>query len=200
MTDAIKGSYQEAVKSTTAAVSGALSAEDKWFVAGLAVRAYFGTEAAIQEVKAQFTADAIIPAMKKKHAEALAVDLPRKGSKDYNALDASGVARWEAANQAKKDARATAATMFARIVKYAFPSESDPAAPRTLTLRVLASGRPIRACTASRSLTSRRAMLTIVPSHSWVIAQGCAVMASSTRLLIGGPFAGQQKSGGPALS
>ena len=139
MTEAIKGSYQEAVKSTTAAVSGALSAEDKWYVAGLAVRAYFGTEAAIQEVKAQFTADAIIPAMKKKHAEALAIELPRKGSKEYNALDQSGVDRWKAANQAKKDARATAATMFNRIVKYAFPSETETESgpPKTLKTRLV---------------------------------------------------------------
>jgi len=137
MTEAIKGSYQEAVKTTTAAVSGALSAEDKWHSAGLAVRDFFGTEASIQEVKAQFTADAIIPALKKKHAEALAIDLPRKNSKEYNALDASGVARWQAVDEAKKKARATAATMFNRIVGYAFPKEKAVGETKTLKTRLV---------------------------------------------------------------
>ena len=137
MTEAIKGSYQEAVKTTTAAVSGALSAEDKWQTAGLNVREFFGTEAAIQEVKAQFTADAIIPALKKKHAEALAIDLPRKNSKEYNALDASGVARWQAVDEAKKKARATAATMFNRIVGYAFPKEKAVGETKTLKTRLV---------------------------------------------------------------
>lgn len=136
MTEAIKGTYQEAVKSTIAAVSGALTTEDKWVAAGMHVRAYFGTETAIQEVKAQFTADAILPAMNKKHAAALAVELPRKGSKEYNALDQSGRDRWDIANQAKKDARSVAATMFNRIVSYAFPKDKAETAPRTLKTRL----------------------------------------------------------------
>ena len=128
--------YQVTVKSVIDAVKNELSGVNKWQTAGSNVREFFGNEAALQEVKAQFTADAILPALDKRHAAALAIELPRKGSKEYNALDASGVARWEAANQAKKDARATAATMFNRIVKYAFPSENEPATPRTLKTRL----------------------------------------------------------------
>ena len=124
--------YQTTVKNVIAAVKGELTSVNKWQDAGNSVREFFGTEAALIEVKAQFIADAIIPAMDKRFADALAAELPRKGSKEYNALDASGVARWEAANQAKKDARATAHTMFARVVKYAFPSEKPESAPRTL--------------------------------------------------------------------
>jgi hypothetical protein len=56
----------------------------------------------LESVKAQFIADAILPAMDKKHAQALAVDLPRKGSKDYNELSQANQAKWETANQAKK--------------------------------------------------------------------------------------------------
>ena len=128
--------YQTTVKSVIDAVKNELTGVNKWQTAGSNVREFYGTEAALQEVKAQFTADAILPALDKRHAAALGVELPRKGSKEYNALDQSGVARWEAANQAKKDARATAATMFNRIVKYAFPSEAEPAAPRTLKTRL----------------------------------------------------------------
>jgi hypothetical protein len=40
------------------------------------------TERTLESVKAQFIADAILPAIDKKHAQALAVDLPRKGSKE----------------------------------------------------------------------------------------------------------------------
>ena len=128
--------YQTTIKAVIAAVSGELSSVNKWHAAGQAVREFYGTETALTEVKAQFIADAIIPAMDKKHAAALAIELPRKGSKEYNALDESGRARWDIANQAKKDARATAATMFNRIVKYAFPSETEAAAPRTLKTRL----------------------------------------------------------------
>lgn len=129
--------YQVTVKSVIDAVKNELSGVNKWQTAGANVREFFGNEAALQEVKAQFTADAILPALDKRHAAALAIELPRKGSKEYNALDASGVARWEAANQAKKDARATAATMFNRIVKYAFPSEPVTGEPKTLKTRLV---------------------------------------------------------------
>ena len=128
--------YETTVKNVITAVKGDISAESKWKDAGNSVREFFGTEAALIEVKAQFIADAIIPALDKRFADALSAELPRKGSKEYNALDASGVARWEAANQAKKDARATAHTMFARVVKYAFPSEKPDSQPRTLKTRL----------------------------------------------------------------
>ena len=43
--------------------------------------------------------------------------------------------KWETANQAKKDARATAHTMFTRIVSYAWPKEKTSSAPRDLKTR-----------------------------------------------------------------
>lgn len=125
--------YQVTVKSVIEAVKNELTGVNKWQTAGSNVREFYGSETALQEVKAQFIADAILPALDKKWAQALAIELPRKGSKEYNALDQSGVARWESANQAKKDARAVSHTMFNRIVKYAFPSE--PVAGETKTLK-----------------------------------------------------------------
>ena len=129
--------YQTTVKSVIDAVRNELSGVNKWQTAGSNVREFFGNEAALQEVKAQFTADAILPALDKRHAAALAIELPRKGSKEYNALDASGVARWNDANKAKKDARATAATMFNRIVGYAFPREKAEGETTTLKTRLV---------------------------------------------------------------
>ena len=117
--------YSDMTKAVTDAVRNELTGVNKWKVAGSSVAAFYGTEAALAEVKSQFIADAIIPALDKKHAAALTVELPRKGGKEYNALDKAGVAKWELQNQAKKDARSTAATMYSRIVGYAFPTEKS---------------------------------------------------------------------------
>ena len=129
--------YTEVTKSVIAAVSGDLALSNKWQTAGANVRGFYGTEAALTEGKAQFIADAILPAIDKRHAAALTVELPRKGSKDFNALDQAGRDKWEAQNQAKKDARAVAHTMFARVVSYAFPKQKEEnAPPRTLKTRL----------------------------------------------------------------
>ena len=129
--------YSEMTKAVTEAVKGDINSVNKWQTAGQSVREFFGTEAAITEVKAQFIADAIMPAIDKRHAQALAKDLPRKGSADYVAfVGAHGAQAWDDANQAKKDARSVAHTMFARVVKYAFPAEKTEAAPRDLKTRL----------------------------------------------------------------
>lgn len=127
--------YQTVITEVRSAVSNDINTVNKWQKAGNAVREFYGTETALSEVKAQFIADAIIPAMNKKHAEALAATLPRKGTKEYNEQDESGKAKWEAVNQAKKDARAIAHTMFSRVTNYAFPKEKAAAEPRTLQTR-----------------------------------------------------------------
>ena len=120
--------YSVVVTDCKNAVSQDISTVNKWQKAGTSTRVFFGTEAALLEIKAQFIADAILPAIDKRHAKALTIELPRKNGKEFTALDAEGRAAWEHVNQAKKDARATCDTYFARIVKYAFPkdkTESD---------------------------------------------------------------------------
>jgi hypothetical protein len=129
--------YQQVTKSVIEAIKGDINSVNKWQVAGQSVRTFFGTESAMNEVKAQFIADAIIPAINPTHAKALAKELPRKGSADYvTFVGDHGADAWDAANQAKKDARAVAHTMFARVVKYAFPAEKTEAAPRDLKTRL----------------------------------------------------------------
>lgn len=129
--------YTEVTKAVTEAVRGDINSVNKWQTAGQAVRGFYGTEAALNEVKAQFIADAILPAIDKRHVAALNKELPRKGSGEYVAfVGAHGADAWEIANQAKKDARATAHTMFARVAKYAFPAEKAEAAPRDLKTRL----------------------------------------------------------------
>ena len=107
------------------AVSKDNESKGKWQAAGQAVAGFYMTAENLESVKAQFIADAILPGLDKKHAQALAVELPRKGSKEYNELNASNQAKWEDANQAKKDARSTCNTYFSRVVSYAFPKPQE---------------------------------------------------------------------------
>jgi glutamyl/glutaminyl-tRNA synthetase len=128
--------YSETVTACTNAVRQDINTVNKWQTAGEAVRAFFGTESAMLEVKAQFIADAILPAIDKRHAKALSIELVRKNSKEFIAYDQGQRETWEYNNQAKKDARATCDTYFARIVKYAFPKEATPSEPTTLKTKI----------------------------------------------------------------
>jgi hypothetical protein len=127
--------YETLVKNVIDAIKNDINTVNKWQIVGSGAREFFGSEAALLEIKAQFIADAVLPALDKKHAAALAVELPRKGSKEYNALDAAGVEKWKVQNQAKKDARSTADTMFARVVKYACPAEKVESETETKTTK-----------------------------------------------------------------
>ena len=127
--------YSDMVKDIIGTIKADNSTQNKWVQVGNEVRAFYGTELALSEVKAQFIADAILPALDKKYGEALAKDLPRKGSKEFNALTESNQALWEKSKQAKKDARSVCDTYFKRIVKYAFPTEKAESTPRTLKTR-----------------------------------------------------------------
>jgi len=128
--------YSDVIKSVGTAVNAQMGSTNKWVIAGRDVAVFFPDESALDAVKAQFIADAIIPALDKKHAAALAVDLPRKGSKEYNELSAANQAKWAEANQAKKDARAVAYTMYSRVVAAAWPKEKAQATPRDLKTRL----------------------------------------------------------------
>ena len=129
-------SYQATVTACTNAVRQDINTVNKWELAGSEVRVFFGTETAMLEVKAQFIADAILPAIDKRHAKALSSDLVRKNSKEFLAYDQGQRDTWEYNNQAKKDARATCDTYFARIVKYAFPKEAKQSEPTSLKTKI----------------------------------------------------------------
>lgn len=132
--------YQAVVKSVTEAVREDDKAKGKWQTAGQTVAGFYPNREAVEAVKAQFIADAIFPALPK-HAAALAVDLPRKGSKEYNELSDVNKLKWANATQAKKDARAIAATYFVRVLDYAFPKEKIEAdstnPPKTLKTKLI---------------------------------------------------------------
>ena len=121
----MSANYADLIKLVKKSLVSADTAESALQNMGKEVASFYGSESALNEVKAQFCADAILPILKPKHAEALNKDIPRKGSKEFNALDASGLALWESVNQAKKDARSTLGVYFKRVVKYAFPSAEE---------------------------------------------------------------------------
>jgi len=117
--------YSLVIKSTQDAIKSDQASEGKWVSCSKNVASFFGTETALEGVKAQFIADAILPAIDKRHAQALASELPRKGSKEFNELTDSEKTLWEDKNQAKKDARSTCNTYFNRVLSYAFPKVKE---------------------------------------------------------------------------
>jgi hypothetical protein len=131
--------YLDLVSSVKNALKSVEQSETKLQTMGSDVLAFFQTEKAMDEVKAQFIADAIFPVIKKHHAEALAKDLPRKGSKEYNenlAKDASYADKFELANQAKKDARSTLNTYYNRVKSYAFPKDKVESPKKSFADRI----------------------------------------------------------------
>ena len=128
--------YSQLCAAVTETVQLSDKTENKWVTVGLKVREFFGSESAIEEVKAQFVTDAILPAIKQDLRLALERNLPRKGSKEFNALSSVEQKAWEVVNQGKKDARATLETYYKRVIKYAFPkdeSESEQLSATTQT-------------------------------------------------------------------
>lgn len=144
--------YTEVVTATKTAIKADSEVGNKWVKAGESVSSYFTTQKALEEVKAQFIADAILPALDKKHSEALGKDLPRKGSKEFiehTQKDSGYADKWELANQAKKDARATCDTYFKRVLKYAFPPEKKESNKKSFVEKITAlieEGGKIKEC------------------------------------------------------
>jgi hypothetical protein len=103
-------------KSTVASVIDALQmtglSENRLANAGANVRAFYGTVEALDAVRKQFEADAIIPSLDAKHRTALAVEIPR-GEKSATA---------DAARDAKKTARGFISSYYSKIKAHAFPT------------------------------------------------------------------------------
>ena len=128
----------EMVKAVKLAVSNDIALSNKWEKAGEEVAKVYPTAQALEEVKAQFIADCILPAIDKRHAESLAKDIPRKGSKEFNAMADSEKAKWELVNQAKKDARAICGTYFNRVKGYAYGKEKKESVKKTFAEKISA--------------------------------------------------------------
>lgn len=110
------GAYTECVAATKAAVQADASAGAKYKKAGLAVALVFPSREAFEAIKAQFCADAIIPALSQDLRNALNQKLPRKGSPEADAFEGL-----DAAKARLKSARDTVSVYFGRVASYAFP-------------------------------------------------------------------------------
>ena len=128
--------YSTVVKATQDAIKADSACEFKWVSCAKSVVAFFGTDSALSGVKAQFIADAILPSIDKRHASALATELPRMNSASYHELDDAGKAKWADTNQAKKDARSTCNTYFDRVLNYAFPKPATVSAKKSKLLKL----------------------------------------------------------------
>jgi hypothetical protein len=144
--------YDVVVSNTRSAIKSDKTSNTKWLDCAESVAEYFQTEAKLDECKAQFCADTIIPEIDKKYGLALAVELPRMNSKAYKEVcsrDASYAEKWEIANQAKKDARSTIETYYKRVVKYAFPKEKTESGKKDFIARLsklIEDGGKIKEC------------------------------------------------------
>ena len=129
----------EVNKTAHDAVRSDATTQHKWKRAGAAHAEFYVTQDSMVEDKKRIIAEGILPALDKRIGDALNKELPRKGSKDYDALDAAGLEKWEEAMEAKINARAYAMEYFKRLVKHAFPAEKDaePKAPRNLRTRIM---------------------------------------------------------------
>jgi len=116
-------------------VKGDMANEKNLGSAVAEILAFYGSRAEFEEQKAQFIADAILPAIDKRHTDSLNKELPRKGSKEFKELDSAGIAAWETANQAKKDARATTHTYFSRLANKAWPAIKEDTESTTKDLK-----------------------------------------------------------------
>ena len=148
----MSANYSEMISSVKTAITEDGKLIGKWEKAGENVAEFYQSAKAVEEVKAQFIADAILPAIDKKHSQALAKDLPRMNSKDYKeqcAKDSGYADKWELANQAKKDARSTCDTYFKRVLKYAFPPEKKESSKKSFAEKITAlieEGGKIKEC------------------------------------------------------
>jgi hypothetical protein len=116
--------YQQVTTSTIEALRASNNAENKLQQAGENVRAFYVTREAFREVKKQFEADAIIPALDKKYQQALAYTIERADKSEQA----------DVLRKAKATARGFVASYFSKIENHAFPKDKVEATPREPSL------------------------------------------------------------------
>lgn len=111
--------YTNVVTATQSAIKADATSNQKWLDAGAIVRDFYTSPELFREVKKQFEADAIIPALDKKYQAWLNVEIKR-GDKSEQA---------EVNRKNKATARGFVASYFSRIEAYAFPKEKAEPKP-----------------------------------------------------------------------
>jgi hypothetical protein len=116
--------YSQVVSATTDALKATTSAEFKLKQAGEFVAAFYITREAFREVKRQFEADAIIPALDKKLQAYLKLEIERGDKSEQANIN----------RENKATARGTVAAYFNKIENHAFPKPKAEATPREPSL------------------------------------------------------------------
>ena len=113
-------------------------AERKWLDAGAAVRGEYASRESLEAVRPQFLTEVIYPALGDDAVRVINAEIPRKGSKDWNAASADQQAAWSAINEGKKTVRGKGSVYFGRVMEYAFPEDKsgEPHAKRDLKTRL----------------------------------------------------------------
>ncbi len=121
------------------AIAGEIANGHKWQGVGKALSAEYATREAAELVKDAIVFEGIIPHMGEEAVRIMSAEMPRKGSKDWNAASANQQAAWTAIKEAKPRVRAAAEVYYNRAMDYAWPqatTEKGPTAPRDLKTRV----------------------------------------------------------------
>ena len=112
-------------KAVTDAISTENKATRKWQDAGIACRAEYASPEALEAVRGEFLDEVIYPAMGDDAVRVINAEVPRKGSKQYNA-EPSQHAAWAELQKAKVTVRGKGSVYFGRVLEYAFPeADSD---------------------------------------------------------------------------
>jgi len=117
-------------KEVIAAVQSDATAKGKWARVGRMVAEAYSDEPALVADKVSFCANAIIPALRPELRDALAADIPRKGTEAYD-IDP---AKFDALKALRKDATATRDTLFKTVCNNAWPKERTVPVPLELTV------------------------------------------------------------------
>jgi hypothetical protein len=125
-------------KAVTDAIRAEGTVAKKWAEVGSVVRGEYETREAVEAIRAEFLDEVIYPAMGDDSLRVIRAELPRKGTKDWNAASSEQQAAWSQLNDAKKTVRGKGSVYFGRVVEYAFPSDTDkgPTQARDLKTRL----------------------------------------------------------------
>lgn len=111
----------------------------KWAECGAVIRAEYASREAVEAVRAELLDEVVYPAMGDEAVRIIRAEVPRKGSKDWNAASGEQQAAWAQLSDAKKTVRGKGSVYVGRAIEYAYPSDDDgkgKTEPRDLKTRL----------------------------------------------------------------
>ena len=113
-------------KVVTDAIKSEATTGKKWVEVGNVVRAEYASAEALEAIKDEFLDEVVYPAMGDETVRIMRAEVPRKGTKEWNAASPTQQAAWTTLGKAKISERGKGGSYFFRIChKYAFPTVKD---------------------------------------------------------------------------